>query len=160
MTPEQQEQISDNNNFSLLVIFAHQSQIWAEAMKLTKSFKQGFDNNLRNKVTDLAIKAREFNVAVTRQLKSKEYHHNTTAAISKFIEVLAGATEERGQKLVECLLYFEKKSDVVFPNDKPSEELMEKLTIISAMNDKLIEWDLKALQKLGKQVVNTPIKTK
>ena len=151
---------TENNNFAMLVIHAEQLQVWAETLLHEAKY-----NNLKFKSPNfkpdliaLTTLIKRFNTSLKSKLGDSNLHEETAANISKICELLAKTNPAEGAKFLEAIQFIASKAEVLCPNDNICTDLMEKLTLISQINDKLINFPIKELHKVSKQILNTPTK--
>ena len=145
---------TENNNFAMLVIHAEQLQIWAEGIiyelesKIVKPPSITFLSDLKA----LHRFTKTFNKNV--KVKMPEQISN---AVSQFCKILAFSPD--ADKYMQALNYIAKSAEVVQDDNENPDVLIEKLKLISEINDKMINFDLPQIKKISKQILNTPCKT-
>jgi hypothetical protein len=151
---------TENNNFAMLSLHAEQTQIWAETLLHEVKYQ-----NVKFKVPTfksdliaLANLTKRFNASVKSKLDNIDLHNDNASNISKVCELLANTDIENGVKFLSAINYLVKNASVVFDDTKVDNDLMQKLKLISEINDKAINFDIKELVKLHKKIVNTPTK--
>jgi len=144
---------TENNNFAMLVIHAEQLQVWAEGIiyelesKIVKPPSITFLSDLKA----LHRFTKTFNKNV--KVKMPEQISN---AVSQFCKILAFSPD--ADKYMQALNYIAKSAEVIQEENENPDLLMQKLKLISEINDKLINSDIKQINKLHKQIINTPTK--
>ena len=144
---------TENNNFALLLIHAQQLESWASGViyeienKISKTPSIAFLNDL--KAVHRLVKTFNKNVKV----KIPEQISN---AVSQFCNILAFSPD--ADKYMQALNYIAKSAEVIQEENENPDALMQKLKLISEINDKVINFDIKELVKLHKKIVNTPCK--
>jgi hypothetical protein len=145
---------TENNNFAMLVIHAEQLQVWAEGIiyELENKIVKAPSINFLSDLKALYRFAKTFNKSI--KVKMPETISNNVGMFCKIL-----ATSPDVDKYMQAINYIAKSAEVVSDNEgNMPEDLLQKLKIISEINDKLINFDIKAINKLHKQIVNTPIK--
>jgi len=144
---------TENNNFAMLVIHAEQLQVWAEGIiyelesKIVKPPSITFLSDLKA----LHRFTKTFNKNV--KVKMPEQISN---AVSQFCKILAFSPD--ADKYMQALNYIAKSAEVIQEENENPDLLMQKLKLISEINDKLINSDIKQINELHKQIINTPTK--
>ena len=144
----------NNNNFALLLIHAQQLEVWAEGIiyeienKIVKAPNIYFLSDLKK----LQLFCRRFHKSIKIQMPETISNN-----VGMFCKILA--TSPDVDKYMQAINYIAKSAEVVSDNEgNIPEDLLEKLKTISLINDKLINFPIKELNKLSKQILNTPTK--
>lgn len=152
--------MKESNNFAMLALHAEQTQVWAETILHEVKYQ-----NVKFKVptfkddlTALLNITRRFNKYVKSKLDNVDLHIENSSNISHVCEVLANTDLENGTKYINAIHFIAKNANCVFDDTKVDNDLIEKLKLISEINDKAISFDIKELVKLHKKIVNTPTK--
>jgi hypothetical protein len=145
---------TENNNFAMLVIHAEQLQAWAEGIiyELENKIVKAPSINFLSDLKALYRFTKTFNKNI--KVKMPETISNNVGMFCKIL-----ATSPDADKYMQAINYIAKSAEVVSSEEgNIAPELMEKLKLISEINDKVINFDIKELVKLHKKIVNTPTK--
>ncbi len=146
----------ENNYLAMCILHSEQTEIWTKILWEHIRNKKIESVTFKSKLIALKDAAIGFNkVAQTKE--QKELTADVASKVSRFNELLAKSNKKDGDTLLATIDFLLKNSEINYHTQTP-QDLQEKIKLISEINDKLINFDLKPLKRLHKQVINTPLK--